>query len=81
MKICLHPRIQMLSKSFHKGELSLADYRELRRAEFEQLNSASPKNDKRENACSSLPVKRVILVTLVSVALLFATVILARFLL
>lgn len=81
MKICLHPRIQMLSKSFHKGELSLADYRELRRAEFELLNSDSPHHVNKETDRSRLPLRRVLIATLVSVALLFVTVMLARYLL
>lgn len=85
MKICLNQRMQYLSKSFHKGELTLADYRELRREEFEHLNSAPQKHHSSKHAMpkmdfSSKLAKKVIVLTLLSISLLILTVILVRFL-
>ena len=85
MKISLNQRIQYLSESFHKGELTLTDYRELRREEFEHLNSDAqkhpPSRDKhRESGASSVLAKKILIATLLSVALLLVTVILARWL-
>lgn len=82
MKICMHPKIHALSESFHKGELSLTDYRSLRRKELEVLNSASQKTKSSEHkSYSSALVKRVFSTTLLAICLVVVTVMLAKYLL
>jgi hypothetical protein len=87
MKIWLNQRIQYLSQSFHKGELSLSDYRSLRREEFEHLNNLSNGHDSRHAPSiinKLIPAKQVLkragIATLLAVSLLILTVMLVRFL-
>jgi len=81
MKIFLNERISMLSETFHRGDLSLTDYREQRRKELEALNQTSDQPLKNTNGHSKVIIKRVLVGTLVAISLIFTTVMLAKFLL
>ena len=75
MKIFLNKELSILCGAFHRGDISVADYREKRRKVLEQLGSESE-----ENAVTTSPViKRVVTGTLVIVSLLIGTVVLVKY--
>tara|TARA_B100000446_G_scaffold177850_1_gene191107 strand:+ start:446 stop:694 length:249 start_codon:yes stop_codon:yes gene_type:complete len=82
MKTHLHKKIHEISESFHKGDLSLADYRELRRKELDRLQEQSmPGKRPKRKLFSSFIVKRVFLATFSAICLILMTVIVAKFVL
>lgn len=82
MKSHLHKRIHDLSEAFHKGELELKEYRELRREELDALNDQSkPSVIANNNVLSGIVNKRVFSATLTAIGLIFLTVIVAKFVL
>jgi len=81
MKIFLNQRISTLSDAFHKGDLSLTDYREQRRKALEDLNQVSEQPLRKTTGHSKVLIRRVLVGTLAVISLIFATVMLAKFLL
>lgn len=79
MKISLNRKIAELSEEFHNGDLSLTDYRIERRKQLEALNSSSEPQLKQTTQISKRMIKRVVLGTCWAVALLFVTVMIAKF--
>jgi hypothetical protein len=79
MKISLNRKISELNDEFHNGDLSLTDYRVKRRKELEALNSSSEPQLKHTTRLSKGPIKPVVLGTCYAVALLFVTVMIAKF--
>ena len=79
MKISLNRKISELNDEFHNGDLSLTDYRVKRREELEALNSSSEPTLQQTTRISKGTVKRVVLGTCCVVALLFVTVMIAKF--
>ena len=85
MKICLNQKISALSKAFHNGDISLADYRAQRRKEFEALNNHAQAPSKhlegaRAQGISKVVVQRIVLGTFSVIFLIIATVLIAKFL-
>lgn len=77
MKILLNNKLSLLCGAFHRGDITLIDYREQRRRILEQLGY-----EPEESAVTTSPVfKHVVTGTLVIVLLLVVTVILVRYLL
>jgi len=81
MKICLNQNIITLSEAFHNGDLSLADYRLQRRKELEALNNHSQVPLKQTSGLSKVVIKRTVVGTFAVISLLFATVMIAKFIL
>jgi len=79
MKISLNRKISELNEAFHNGDISLTDYRFQRRKEFELINSSTEPPPKQTTHISKAVVKRVVLGTCLAVALLFVTVMIAKF--
>lgn len=79
MKIHLHTKIHALNESFHKGELSLTEYRELRRKELDILNDTSQAKHNKKHRVSAEIIKRVLSNTLLVVGLVLVTVLIAKY--
>ena len=80
MKISLNRKISELNDDFHNGDLSLSDYRDQRRKELDALNNKPEPEINKAGHHSKQLVKRVIVGTSCAIALLFVTVMIAKFL-
>lgn len=80
MKITLNEKLSKLSAKFHKGELSLTDYRFKRRQEIEALNKGDDGVTKRASHLSKAIVLRIVIGTTFAISLLLVTVMTAKYL-
>lgn len=82
MKTHLHKRIHELSELFHNGDLSLTDYRELRRKELDSLQDQSMLSQSpSDKVFSGFIVKKVFAATVAAICLILITVMIAKLIL